>query len=116
MVDPSQRQLVQAQSVEIFRSLIERHGKAVYAQCVRELRDPHLAEDVTQAVFMVLVRKYPSLPENIVLPAWLFKVTHFACANARRGELRRRRHEQEAAMTRNAQSQNTMPAKAAGDL
>lgn len=107
MVDLAFQQYVQTRSADAFRALVDRHGKTVYAQCVRELRDKHLAEDVTQAVFMVLARKSATLPADVVLPAWLFKVTHFACANAKRDEMRRRRHEQEAAMTRELECQQS---------
>jgi RNA polymerase sigma factor (sigma-70 family) len=100
MVDQALHTYARTGSADAFKALVDRHGTAVYAQCVRQLRNSHLAEDVTQAVFMVLARKARSLPENLVLAAWLFKVTRYACANARRSELRRARHEQEAAMMR----------------
>src|SRR5438552_1837618 len=116
MIDQPLAQFVQTRSADAFRALVDRYGKAVYAQCVRELRDPHLAEDVTQAVFIVLARKAAALPTNVVLPAWLFKVTHFACANARRGERRRRHHEQEAAMTRELQSRQEGLVSTSSDL
>jgi RNA polymerase sigma factor (sigma-70 family) len=100
MIDPALRQYVQTRSADAFKVLVERYGGAVYAQCVRQLRDPHAAEDVTQAVFIVLARKASSLPADVVLPAWLFQVTRYACANARRSENRRKHHEQEAGMWR----------------
>jgi DNA-directed RNA polymerase specialized sigma24 family protein len=63
MVDPALQQYVQTRSPEAFKALVDRYGGGVYAQCLRQLRgDPHLAEDVTQAVFMVLARKSASLP------------------------------------------------------
>jgi RNA polymerase sigma factor (sigma-70 family) len=100
MVDQVLHTYARTGSSNAFKTLVDRHGAAVYSQCVRQLRNSHLAEDVTQAVFMVLARKARSLPENLVLAAWLFKVTRYACANARRSQLRRARHEQEAAMMR----------------
>jgi RNA polymerase sigma factor (sigma-70 family) len=100
MIDRLLTEYVQTRSPDAFRALVDRHGGAVYAQCRRELGDPHLAEDVVQAVFMVLMNKAAGLPANVVLPAWLFSVTRYACANAKRGERRRRRYEHEAAMTR----------------
>jgi RNA polymerase sigma factor (sigma-70 family) len=116
MIDQPLAQFMQTRSADAFRALVDRHGKAVYAQCVRELRDPHLAEDVTQAVFIVLARKAAALPPDVVLPAWLFKVTHFACANARRGERRRRHYEQEAAMTRQLQALQEQSSGRSSDL
>ncbi|HEY7088511.1 MAG TPA: sigma-70 family RNA polymerase sigma factor [Tepidisphaeraceae bacterium] len=98
MVDPALQQYVQTQSPAAFKALVDQHGGGVYAQCLRQLRDKHLAEDVTQAVFLVLARKARSLPADVVLPAWLFKVTRYACSNALRTQARRAHHEREVAI------------------
>jgi hypothetical protein len=42
--------------------LVTVHGPMVKAVCQRILRDPALAEDAAQGVFLLLVRKLPSLP------------------------------------------------------
>src|SRR3954464_13268731 len=104
MVDQALRQYVRTRSPEAFKALVDRHGKGVFAQCMRVLRDAHLAEDVSQAAVQLLARKAHALPQEVVLPAWLFKVTRYACANARRGQQRRQKYGQEAAMTRELQS------------
>jgi RNA polymerase sigma factor (sigma-70 family) len=66
----------------------------------RRVRDPHLAEDVAQAAFIVLARKAQSLraARATALPAWLFHVTRLAASRALRDEARRRRRETEAAL------------------
>jgi RNA polymerase sigma factor (sigma-70 family) len=44
----------------------------VKAACQRILRDPALAEDAAQEVFLLLVRKLPSLPQQTMLGGWLY--------------------------------------------
>ena len=73
--------------------LVGRYGGLVYSAALRQVRDKHLAEDVTQAVFIVLVRKARSIRPDAVLAAWFFTVTRHACQNALRVERRRRYHE-----------------------
>src|SRR5687767_8576369 len=82
--------------------LILRHLPMVYRSARRQLPDASLAEDVTQAVFMVLARRHRDLPADLVLSGWLLKVTHLACLQARRNAGRRREHERKAAQMRPA--------------
>src|SRR5439155_8292051 len=69
----------------------------VYSSALRQMADAHAAEDVTQAVFIVLSRKAAGLKRDVILSSWLLQTTAYAVKNARRAELRRRHHEQEAA-------------------
>lgn len=73
--------------------IVRRYIGMVHAAADRQVRDPHLAADITQAVFIVLVRKAPSLRAETNLSAWLFTVTRHAVANARRVQARQRIHE-----------------------
>lgn len=80
-----------------FAHLAERHASLVYGTCLREVRDPALAEDVTQVVFLLLARKAAALREGTVLAGWLFNTARFAAKNALKQEARRRHSEEKAA-------------------
>src|SRR5262245_7271809 len=76
-----------------FAAVFDRHGPLVLSVCRRVLRDEHLAEDVFQAVFLVLARKASSIRRSELLANWLFGVSLRLAKNARQTEARRRRVE-----------------------
>src|SRR6476646_2572488 len=65
-----------------FAALVRRHGPMVRAVARRAVRDPHLAEDVAQAVFLVLARKAGQLARPDRLAVWLFGVARRLAARA----------------------------------
>ena len=80
-----------------FRELAERYMKLVYSAAVRLVdADTHLAEDVTQTVFVDLARKANSLSGEVMLGGWLHRHTCFVAAKTMRAERRRRNHERQA--------------------
>ena len=80
-------------------SLTARHLDLVYASALRQTRDPHIAADVTQAVFTVLATRSRAnrIPKEAHMAGWLLKVTHFTVKETRRAAIRRTHHEHQAA-------------------
>src|SRR5689334_2184333 len=76
-----------------FAALVARHLNFVYSVAQRRVGDRHLAEDVAQAVFLVLAKKAGRFNERTILSNWLFCTTRYTAANALKREARRRHHE-----------------------
>src|SRR5438132_11286952 len=69
---------VETGSQEAFASLTSRHIGFVYSAALRHVHDRHVAEEITQAVFIVLARKAATLRHEAVLSSWLLSTTSYA--------------------------------------
>ncbi|MFO0805172.1 MAG: sigma-70 family RNA polymerase sigma factor [Gemmataceae bacterium] len=98
--EPSDHALLQrfvdSRDEAAFELVVRRHAVLVAGVCSRIVRDPHLAEDATQAVFLILARKADSLRGTNVA-GWLFRVSRRVSMRAKRTTDRRR--EREASLT-----------------
>jgi RNA polymerase sigma factor (sigma-70 family) len=80
-----------------FARLVRQYIDLVYSAARRQVRDEHLAQDITQAVFILLSQKAAAIRNPAALPAWLLKTTHYVACNALREQRRRANREKEAA-------------------
>lgn len=81
-----------------FAEIVSRHGAMVFRACRGFVRNPHEAEDCSQAVFLVLVRKASSLGKKVNLSSWLYGVARRVSLRALEGKRNRARREEQAAM------------------
>ena len=77
-----------------FAQLVGRHVNLVYSAANRLVRDPHLAEDVTQQTFVLLARKGGQLGSDTILSAWLYRAALHLASETLRRDGRRHRREQ----------------------
>src|SRR3954469_9322788 len=87
------QEYVRSRSGAAFAQLVQRHIRWVHSVCARATHDAHLAEDVTQTVFLLLSQKAPRLPQGTSISGWLFRTARLVSANAMQAKRRRARRE-----------------------
>jgi len=92
------RQYVQGNSDEAFATLVGRHVNLVYSAALRKTGNPNAAEEISQAVFIILAQKAGRLSPRTILSGWLYQAARLTSASFLRTEIRRARREQEAYM------------------
>jgi RNA polymerase sigma factor (sigma-70 family) len=81
-----------------FAALGQRHVNLVYSAAHRHVGIDAHAEEITQAVFIILARKAAGLRADTILEGWLYETTRLTALSFLRGERRRQFREQEAYM------------------
>src|ERR1039457_3758420 len=92
------KEYAESGSETAFIALVGRHVNLVYSAALRSVGNAHAAQEIAQAVFIILARKAKSLDDRTILSGWLYQTARMTAANYLRGEIRRQNREQEAYM------------------
>lgn len=75
--------------VAAFEALVRRHTRFVYAHALRFFGDSATAEDISQEVFVKVMRAIDSFDERSRFSTWLYRVTRNTCLDEVRAGNRR---------------------------
>ncbi|HEY2082517.1 MAG TPA: sigma-70 family RNA polymerase sigma factor [Verrucomicrobiae bacterium] len=92
------REYAESASEAAFAALVRRHINKVYSVALRHTGNPAQAEEITQAVFVILAKKSRHLGRGVIVSGWLYQTARFTAITFLRSEIRRVRREQEAYM------------------
>jgi len=101
------QEYVARNSEAAFGELVSRRVGFVYSAALRQVRDPHLAKEITQAVFIILAQKAGRISDKTILAGWLFKTTRYVALTQMRADAKRQRQEKEFQMQTEFQSTTT---------
>jgi RNA polymerase sigma factor (sigma-70 family) len=92
------RDYADRKSESAFAQVVGRHINLVYSVALRFTGNGADAQDVTQAVFVILAKKAAGLSPKTILTGWLYETTRFTAMNFLTGKTRRQARELEAHM------------------
>jgi RNA polymerase sigma factor (sigma-70 family) len=92
------REYADSNSESAFAEIVHRHINLVYSVALRFTGNGEDAQDVTQAVFVILAKKATGMSAKTVLTGWLYETTRFTAMNLLTSKTRRQAREQEAYM------------------
>jgi DNA-directed RNA polymerase specialized sigma24 family protein len=75
-------------SEDAFRELVARHVDFIYSAAMRQLRNPHLAEEARSRPSSQLAGKAGQFRRSTIIAGWLYRAVHFAALNLQRSEAR----------------------------
>ncbi len=100
-MDISDHQLLQKHlrnpSGPALAELVDRHLPLIHSVARRITRNDEAARDISQIIFLRLVKKASKLPQSLPLTAWCHRETHSASVDYVRSEVRRQKREKTAA-------------------
>jgi RNA polymerase sigma factor (sigma-70 family) len=82
-------------SQDALGELVRRHIDMVHSAATQHAGDAALADDITQAVFLLLMRRAKSLHPDTILAGWLYKAAWHVAREMRRQNYRRQHRERE---------------------
>src|SRR5262249_12869388 len=80
-----------SRSQQAFAEIVARHAGMVLRSCLRLVGNVHEAEDVVQAVFLVLAQRPEAVDRS--LAGWLHEVARRTACKVVRARIRRTQHE-----------------------
>lgn len=83
------RQYTKDGSEAAFETLVSRYIGLVHSAALRQANDPNLAQEITQAVFIIFAQKAGRISEKAILTGWLFNTTRFVALAQRRAAVNR---------------------------
>ncbi len=81
---------------DAFTALVARKTNLIWSAALRFTRDPHHAEEVTQAVILILAEKAGRISPQTVLTGWLYQTARLTAANFLKENRRRQQREHQA--------------------
>jgi RNA polymerase sigma factor (sigma-70 family) len=94
------RQYARRGDQRAFEEVVRRHVDVVFSAAMRQVGDQHRAEEVTQAVFVLLAKKAGTLGDRSLVGGWLVNAARLVCKSLLRSERRRAHYERQAAAMR----------------